>query len=105
MSTDFSIFPWEREEKPYFVNEEGIEYYIDKSTTDYAKNEDHFGTSLNAICFYVRKDGEFATRILMDIKDSSVLLEEKSLEGMGTKIDVLKALKRYDEKEGKGPQV
>lgn len=88
--------PWEKGEKPYFTNPEGYEWYMDKETTEWAHREDQHGTKLeNIVGFFVRK-GEFAERVLMDKEINQMIYSSTSLEAIAYRIDMLKALKRYD---------
>lgn len=100
----FKIFPWDNDEKPFFVNPEGFEWYIDKSTTDYCYNERLNNLPpLNAVVFYVVKeiDGEKKplSRVLVDKKTNKVLADETSLEGMGSKIDFFRLAQVADDDE------
>jgi len=87
----FSIFPWENNIKPYFVNEEGFEWYIDEEMTEYARKKDPRNGNeglKGVVCFFVKK-GDFITRTLID-EHQHILHDDQSLEGMATKIDLLK---------------
>lgn len=64
-------FPWENNEKPYFVNEQGFEWYIDKETTNYAK-------PLKVVCFFCKKK-EFMTRVLLN-ENGDEIYSDTSLE-------------------------
>lgn len=90
------IFPWDCDEKPYWINpENNLEWYIDKSTTEWCSRWTPGELpKLNAIVFYVceRKDGKVnpLSRLLIDIKTNQVLADETSLENMAAKIDMLR---------------
>ena len=84
---ELNFFPWDKGEKPYFVNEEGFEWYIDEALTKYPQRQ-----SLDLVCFYVKKD-KLLTRVLMD-KKNNILHEDTSFEGMGCHIDMLKLVKK-----------
>jgi len=90
------LFPWNSGEKPYFVNEEGFEWYIDKSTTDWCKRYMPNGCEpLAAACFFVKKEDQI-TRVLINDKQQ-IIAEDTSLEGMAVKIDQLRILKSFSD--------
>lgn len=96
------LFPWDNSEnKPFFVNELENEWWVDKHTTEYANYDSKGNPSLNAVCFYVvenkNNNRKILTRILISKDDNSILAEERNLEAMGTKIDILKYLKSFDD--------
>jgi len=74
------------------------EWFHDKSTTKYCRNEDLHGTKLNWAAFFVRdkSTGEY-TRVLMDIETNELIRDDTSLEAQGVFIDMMKASKRYDD--------
>lgn len=80
--------------EPDFINELGVKWWIDKMTTNYAQSPDVWGTRLNAMCFFVEEPGGRRTRVLIDRGTENVLAEDQALDGIGCKIDILKALKR-----------
>lgn len=89
--------PWTKGEKPYFINPEGYEWYLDKDTTQWAQREDTQGTKLpNIIGFFVRK-GDDAQRVLMDKSTNQVIYSSTNLEAVSCHIDMLKALERYEQ--------
>lgn len=93
----FEVFPWDKEgSKPYYVNEQGYEWWIDTSSTDYARSDTRPGHPLKAICFYVRKDGRALSRVLIDENTNDVLADEQNLEALAVKIDIL----RFHESDG-----
>jgi hypothetical protein len=79
--------------EPDFINELGVKWWKDDSTTKYAQSPDTFGTRLEAFCFLVEEANGYRTRLLVS-KDREVLEEDTMLEGMGVKIDLRKLLKR-----------
>lgn len=96
---ELKLFPWDYEEKPYWVNpENGLLWYVDKSTTEWCTKEKMDWPKLDAICFYVaQRVGEKIepmTRILLDKKSNGILAEEQSLESMAVKIEVLRMIKK-----------
>ena len=95
------LWPWEREEKPFFVNDEGFEWYIDEDTTGWAHRENGGVSLLNIVGFIVRKDGESIDRVLMDKETNKVIYSNTSLEAIASHIDILKAVKRFENGKSK----
>lgn len=93
---ELKLFPWDNDEKPYWVSpENGLEWYVDESTTKQCKRDHVNGwKQLNAVVFYVaeRKDGKVSPleRVLIDSKTNEPLAVETSLEGMAVKIDMIR---------------
>jgi hypothetical protein len=86
-------FPWEAGEKPYFVNDDGFEWYIDKDSTKYCYADMADGTKsplkeMGVGCFFVKKD-KYISRVMID-KNQNILADETSWEGLLYKIDFLK---------------
>jgi len=80
--------------EPDFVNEVGVKWWKDESTTRYAQRADIKGTKLeNVVCFAIEEANGHRTRVLVS-QEQGVLCEDRSLEGIACKIDVLKVLKR-----------
>jgi len=95
---NFKLWPWNDENaKPFFTNEEGVEWWVDKDTTEWAHREDSQGTSLkNIVGFILRKDEKSLTRVLMDRETNNLVYSSDLLEAVACHIDMLKAAKRYD---------
>lgn len=93
------LFPWDNGSKPDFINEEGFEWYTDKTLTGWAQRKDELNNTppLKAVCFYVKKD-DTLTRILVGA-NQEVLHEDTSLDGMACKIDILRLANSYDKEE------
>lgn len=94
-TTIFKIFPWENGEKPYWVNpENGIEWYVDKDTTEWCTRERSNFKKLDAVVFYVCiKNKDKITpleRVLIDVKTNKLLGSATSLEAICAKIDMLR---------------
>jgi len=86
------LFPWDdKDAKPYFVNPEGFEWWIDKDCTQWAHKDMANGNKglKNMACFFIRKDGKVIERALINDKQQLVY-NSQSLDGMCTYIDVLK---------------
>ena len=92
-----NISPWGTD--PYFVNDEGTKWWKDQHTTDYATRKDNNDISLEVYCFYIESITGYRTRVLVD--RNGVLCEDQTLEGIGSKIDVIKLQKYYDMIEDK----
>jgi hypothetical protein len=94
---NLNFYPWQKGEKPYFVNPEGFEWYIDKGGTEYAtKDSGNLKGLKNVMCFYVKKN-DIIKIVLIDNKQN-ILAESTSLEGIGIKIDILKIAHQEKEK-------
>ena len=96
------IWQWEQGQKPYFVNKEnGIEWYVDKSTTDYCKRWINDSKPLNAVVFILaQKEGDKRkpiTRILLCKETNEVLADEMNLEALAVKIDFLRIAEQSKE--------
>jgi hypothetical protein len=96
-----AIFPWEKGEKPYWVNpENGYEWYIDRNVTDYCSKDKSGLPILDAICFYVCNKIEDKinpiTRVLIDKKSNNVLADDNSLEGIACKIEMIRMSMKKD---------
>jgi hypothetical protein len=92
---ELNLWPWDKENaKPYFINEEGIEWWIEKDLTEWATRDDLSSKPLKAICFITRKEGNILDRILVGEKQK-ILAVDSSLEGMAYKIDILRL--QFDE--------
>jgi hypothetical protein len=85
-----NLFPWTSGEKPFSVNEDGYEWYVDKLTTEYARREDFINKTkpLKVIVFFVKKR-DFITRVLIG-ENQKILYEDTTLEGMSSHIDILR---------------
>jgi len=81
---------------PDFVNEKGVKWWKEPDATEYAQQEDAFGTSLLDVqAWLVRLPNGEISRLL--IRGSEVIWEGKTLEAVGAKIDWLKLSKRAEE--------
>lgn len=100
MSDEFKLklFPWDDEgTKPFFTNSEGIEWWVEKETTQWANRENEHGISLkNIVGFILRKDGNPLTRVLMDKETDEVIYENTGLEAIACYISMLKTVKLYN---------
>lgn len=101
----FGHEPWEDGEFPYFVNEEGNEWYIDKVCTESCTRRSNL-PKLNAICFLVAElkgnSRELIGRVLIDIKSNDVInTDEAGLESMLWKITAHRAAKMKPKRKKK----
>jgi hypothetical protein len=85
------------EKEPDFVNELGVKWWKDESTTRYAQKSDQHGTKLDVVCYYIEEPAGHRTRLLIN-KVGEIVEEDQNLEGLAIKIDVRKFLKRDHEK-------
>ena len=95
------VWPWDRDEEPFFINEKNIYWYKEEGITA-ACNEDLFSEnpSLKAFGFLVAKKTKISFAPIGYVvvgERQNILAEDQSLEGIGRKIDVLRMLKK-DEK-------
>lgn len=79
--------------EPEFINELGVKWWQDKSTTEYARKPDLAGTSLAAHAWFVEQPNGCKTRVLVSEK-GEILAEAQALDDMGMKIDILKFAQR-----------
>jgi len=90
---ELKLYPWNEDNtKPYFINEEGVEWWIEKELTDWATRKDVMNTSskpLKAICFITRKNGEILDRVLVG-EGQKILAIDSNMEQMACKIDILR---------------
>ena len=79
--------------KPNFINEQGVKYWLDQSTSDYANRADIYGTRLKGKAFFVERPDGFKTRLFIG-ETQDILADDQTLDGIATKIDLLKFIKR-----------
>lgn len=95
------LFPWENENtKPYWVNpDNGLEWWFDKSSTEYCHETPRGLPSVNAVCFYIVKNDGFKynplTRIAIDPNTRDVLAEDPNMETFASKIDTIRLVKHF----------
>lgn len=82
--------------EPEFVNELGIKWWQDKSTTEYARNPDSAGTVLAAHVWFIEHPNGWRTRVIVS-EQGEILDEAQALEDIGMKIDILKFAQRNSE--------
>jgi len=89
------FYPWENGEKPYFVNEEGYEWYVNKNLTQFAQKDDYLWgggkhPKLEYVAFTVRK-GEEIVYLLLGQNQLVVDIDETEI-GLYNKVKQLKIL-------------
>lgn len=95
------LFPWDdKDAKPYFVNPEGFEWWIDKDCTQWAHKDQANGNKglKNVAVFFIRKDGEVLERALINDKQQLVY-SSTSLESMCIYLDMLKFKAMFPDEE------
>jgi hypothetical protein len=80
--------------KPDFVNDGGVKWWKDNLLTDNAQREDIHGTTLDATGYIVEEVNGHRTRLLIS-KAGTILVDDPTLDGIGAKIGILKAQKRF----------
>jgi len=70
--SNLELFPWDRNEKPYFINPEGFEWYIDKDIQRWINRDTESAPKLeNVYAFLVRKGNEI-DRVLINDKQQVI---------------------------------
>ena len=89
-----------------FYQNETHEWFNDKASTNYARNKSVVrgaGTqndALNVFCFVVRdKETGKYDRVIVDGKSNEIIFATKSLEVLGSHIDMMKVQKRFGVKK------
>lgn len=76
---------------PDFVNEKGVKWWIDDSTTQYLQKEDRNGIKLDMVCYAIEEtDGKRSRLVINRARD--IVEQEQSLEQLAIKIDMRKFL-------------
>lgn len=100
---ELSFYPWDHGKKPYYVNEEGFEWYLDKFTTDHALKDDYLTGGhehnkrrglRNVAAFFVRRGTEIRS-VLINAKQDIVVEAENSI-ALWNKIDILKISQQFN---------
>ena len=97
----FISWPWERNEKPFFTNPEGFDWWVNEILTE-ACERDTFGgpgVSLpNTKVFLVSKDNKPITYAI--VSGNKLIYENTNFEAVCYRIDALRLTEqRYQEKE------
>lgn len=92
------------EKRNQFLEADGLvqetethEWFLDKTSTQYARMEDRQGVKLENIVAYVTRDksnGQYE-RVLVDNNVPEVIFESLKLEDIGFHIDKLKTIKHF----------
>ena len=101
MLTEIKIWPWDFNSKPYWVNpDNGLEWFIDKGTTEWCTREKSNLPKLEAVSFYVVKNTggkrKVLSIILIDKETNTVLAEKTGIVQMTVYIDMLRVSSSYD---------
>lgn len=88
--------PWERGEKPYYINELGFEWYVDKELTRFALKDDYLWgggkhNGLKEFCVFLLRRKDDVTYLMIG-KNQLVVDADDSYVGMWNKIQQLKIL-------------
>ena len=87
------LFPWENGIKPYFVNPEGFEWYVDKDIQRWIDRETESLPKLNNVyAFLVKRDNDIS-RVLINNKQQ-IIYDTKGFEDMCFHIDALKLIRK-----------
>lgn len=90
------IFPWEKGEKPYFINDDGFHWYIQKEMTEWCNRQNiNNSPPIKAVCFLVAKNNKPEAYVLID-KNNNILHVDNTMDGMGCKIDILRIKSGFD---------
>jgi hypothetical protein len=77
------------QEKPDFINDQGVKWWMDRVTTEYARKPNAAGKALlTAIAWKVEESNGKKSFLLTD--GDKVLAESQQLEAIACKIDFLK---------------
>lgn len=87
---------WERE-PPFFINEIGVKWWKEEYLTRYAQRPDSFGTTLDASAFVIERPDGYRCFVLL--RDDKVVGDAQQSEAIAVQIDVMKMLKRDNERE------
>jgi hypothetical protein len=94
MPVDGHLFEDVWSKPPDFVNEKGVKWWLDVSSTRYALSVDALGRKLKNVQVYFTEfpDGE-RSRVIID--NGEAVYETKTLENLGTQLDLMKATKNW----------
>lgn len=78
--------------KPICVNEKGVKWWLDESTTKYCIEKNALGKSLpKVIAYFVEMPDGTRTRLL--VEGGKIIYDAQSLDEIACHIDILKRLK------------
>lgn len=82
---------------PIFINDEGTKWWDDEDTTQYARKKTQSGKSLpDAIAYLIETKDGYRSRVV--VYQGQIVAEDQTLDGIGSKIDILKFLEEKPEK-------
>lgn len=86
---------FETDREPDFVNELGVKWWLNNNLTTYASQPDHRGTVLSDVLVYIVEFPEGRKTFVL-VRNGNVIFDDPSLETVGSRIDTLKVMQRYD---------
>jgi hypothetical protein len=82
---------------PLFVNDEGVKWWLDESSTKYAHRVGNTGVPLrNHVVYYVEFTDGTRSHVIVDQQKGAPVYEHKQLDAVGIYIDALRALAKED---------
>jgi hypothetical protein len=83
-------WPWERDEKPFFSNDEGFDWWIVEILTQACEREGVGSPLPNTKVFFVSKDNKPVTYAI--VRGNELIYENTNFESVCYKIDVLRMI-------------
>ena len=83
------------------LEDDKFEWFLDKTSTQYARMKDSFDVALSKVSCYVvrdKKTGDY-NRVVVDEESNQAVHETDSLESIGFFIDKLKIIERFNKEE------
>ena len=100
MNSNEPLSIWDFNRPPDFTNEEGVQWWIDKTLTHHARGEGVGGVKLpDIVVFLVKEPNGRMTRLVT--RGQEILHDDQSFEGVASYIDMMKASKHFDERENR----
>lgn len=94
----FDHLPWDAKTPPAFVNAEGVKWWPDRDSTEWAHRENVKGTKLPGVTvwFTEHPDGEHTRVVVMD---GQIEFSSTRMEDIGCHIDILKVRAEFEAAE------
>ncbi len=92
--------PYGYQRPPDFTNEAGVQWWVDKSSTKYARSEQGSKPGLENVVVFLVKDNQ-GVLIRLIVEDNVPVYEHQSLEAIAVRLDVMKFDKSLAAKEAK----
>lgn len=96
MSDNLQLWPWDRNEDPLFINEDGYEWYLDESITKQAKDPKGDLPGLSVVCFIVKKEDFIIFACVDGEEERGVIAEAQDYKQFETELDKLRLKKQND---------